>query len=170
MPQLENGSNPSELQIALDNRAFEIQLFWQRTNYFLVLITALGIGVFTVKDNWFSILLSILGFTSSFLWFRTNLGSKFWQESWEIEVELLAKEQGIRSFKKKLPIIKDQVMTSLRDGKKNQEKSFYRKWIDGLTLKKYSVTQHMITLSLISTLLWVIIFATFMLRICSCFP
>lgn len=169
MPQLENSTVPSELQIALDNRAFEIQLFWQRTNYFLVLITALGIGVFTVNDNLFSILLSTLGMASSFLWFRTNLGSKFWQESWEIEVEILAKEQGIRSFEKGLSEIERQVMTSLRDGERNQNKSFYRKWIDGLTLKKYSVTHHMITLSLISTLLWAIIFLVFGTRLLGCF-
>ena len=150
-------ANPSELQIALDNRAFEIQLFWQRTNYFLVLITALGIGVFSISDNFFSFLIAILGTCSSFLWFRTNLGSKFWQESWEIEVECLAKEYGIKSFERSLDDIKRQVTEALRDGPRNAKKSRYEKWLDSLTIKKYSVTGHMITLSLISTLLWICI-------------
>ena len=161
-------SNPSEVQIALDNREFEIQLFWQRTNYFLVLITALGIGVFTVEDNLFSTILSILGTASSILWFRTNLGSKFWQESWEVEVEILAKELGIRSFEKGITEIKQQVMSSLRDGEKNKKKSSYRKWIDGLIIKKYSVTQHMIFLSLVSTFLWLVILSIFVLRLLGC--
>jgi len=154
MPQLDKNSEPSELQIALDNRAFEIQLFWQRTNYFLVLITALGIGVFSISDNFFSLLIAILGVCSSFLWFRTNLGSKFWQESWEVEVEYLAEEHGIRSFERSLEDIQRQVTKSLRDGPRNAKKSRYEKWLDGQTLKKYSVTRHMITLSLISSLLW----------------
>lgn len=154
MPQPDQNPSPSELQIALDNRAFEIQLFWQRTNYFLVLITALGIGVFSISDNFFSLLIAILGVCSSFLWFRTNLGSKFWQESWEIEVESLADEFGIKSFQRDLDDIERQVTESLRDGERNAKKSRYEKWLDGLTLKKYSVTRHMITLSLISSILW----------------
>lgn len=142
----DSDKNPSELKVALDNRAFEIQLFWQRTNYFLVLITALGIGVFSIDDEIASFIVTLLGVASSFLWFRTNLGSKFWQESWEVEVGLLADELGLSSFSKSITDIKRQVTKSLRDGPVNQEKSKYRKYIDGLILKKYSVTDHMITL------------------------
>ena len=94
----EDNTHPSELQIALDNRAFEIQLFWQRSNYFLVLITALGIGVFTIDNKIAAFLVTILGIASSFIWFRTNLGSKFWQESWEVEVSMIAEVEGIKSL------------------------------------------------------------------------
>ena len=168
MPQPENKPTPSELQIALENRAFEIQLFWQRTNYFLVLITALGIGVFTVSDNLFAVILSVLGSVSSLLWFGTNLGSKFWQESWEVEVQILAEELEIRSFKKGLDEIKRQVTKSLRDGERNKDKSVYKKWIDGLIIKKFSVSDQMIALSLVSTVLWLVILAIFCFRLFNC--
>lgn len=78
-------TEPSELQIALDNRAFEIQLFWQRSNYFMVLMTALGIGVFSINDLKYSLMISIFASITSWFWYKTNLGSKFWHESWEFE-------------------------------------------------------------------------------------
>ncbi len=156
----------TELEIALRNRAFEIQLFWQRSNYFLVLITALGIGVFTINDVFFALLIAFFGALSSFFWFRTNLGSKFWQESWEVEVALLAKEQGVRSFEKSTLDIRRQVIKSLRDG--GEKKSFFRKWIDGLVIKKYSVTYYMIVLSFAAMLIWLIILMSFILKVFSC--
>ncbi len=144
----------NELKIALDNRAFEITLFGQRSNYFLVLITALGAGVFTIKDPWFSFIMSIFASIGSFLWFRTNLGSRFWQESWEVEVTMLAKEQGIRSFERSQVEIATQVEASLSGGTRRW---FFRRWIDRQILKKPSVTFNMIVLSLVATLIWSII-------------
>lgn len=144
-------ADPSELKIALDNRAFEIQLFWQRSNYFLVLITALGIGTFSIKDALFAALASVFATISSFLWFRTNLGSRFWQESWEAEVELLAREEKIRSFERPASEIRDQVIRSLSASGK---RSFFRRWIDRQIVKKPSVTSQMIYLSLTSTAIW----------------
>lgn len=146
--------DPNELKIALDNRAFEITLFGQRSNYFLVLITALGAGVFTIKDPWFSFIISIFASIGSFLWFKTNLGSRFWQESWEVEVTMLAKEHGIRSFVRSQAQIEVQVEQSLTGGTK---RSFFRRWIDRQILKKPSVTFNMIVLSLVATLIWTII-------------
>ena len=146
--------DPNELKVALDNRAFEITLFGQRSNYFLVLITALGAGVFTIKDPWFSFIISIFASIGSFLWFRTNLGSRFWQESWEVEVTMLAKEQGIRSFERSQVEIAAQVEASLSGGTRRW---FFRRWIDRQILKKPSVTFNMIVLSLVATLIWSII-------------
>ena len=144
-------SDPSELKIALDNRAFEIQLFWQRSNYFLVLITGLGIGTFSIKDSVFAAMASVFAAISSFLWFRTNLGSRFWQESWEAEVVILAKEEKIRSFERPASEIRDQVMKSLEAGGK---RSSLRTWIDKQIITKPSVTSQMIYLSLTSTVIW----------------
>ncbi|MFN5127904.1 MAG: hypothetical protein ACK519_11805 [Sphingomonadaceae bacterium] len=146
--------DPTELKIALDNRAFEITLFGQRSNYFLVLITALGAGVFTIQDPWFSFVISIFASIGSFLWFRTNLGSRFWQESWEVEVTILAKEQGIRSFERSEAEIAAQVEASLLGSRRRW---FFRRWIDRQILKKPSVTFNMIVLSLVATLIWSII-------------
>ncbi|MGN6820335.1 MAG: RipA family octameric membrane protein [Sphingomonas sp.] len=147
----------TELKIALDNRAFEIQLFWQRSNYFLVLMTALGVATFSSKDAVVTLVVSIFAALCSYFWFRTNLGSKFWQESWEVEVTLLAKEQKIRSFERGMPDLKRQVEESLRGGQSLESRSGLRVWIDHLTIKKYSVTYNMILLSLFTMIAWSIL-------------
>src|SRR3954451_9881664 len=67
---------------AYQTRNFEIGLFWQRSNYFLVLNTAVAAGFF-VADRSFRPLLCGTGAVVSALWLAVNLGSKFWQERWE---------------------------------------------------------------------------------------
>ena len=158
-------TDPSELKIALDNRAFEIQLFWQRSNYFLVLMTALGIATFTVDDILFSPLVALFATACSYFWFRTNLGSKFWQESWEVEVTALSKETGIRSFEKGVRDVKKQVEQSFAEGQTVDKRSWLRKWVDRQTVKKYSVTYNMILLSLFSTAVWFTVFLVFLIRL-----
>ncbi len=150
----QKASDPSELKIALDNRAFEIQLLWQRSNYFLVLITALGIGVFSIRDREFASVISVAAAFSSYFWFRTNLGSRFWQESWEAEVVILAKEQKIRSFERPSSEITQQVEAALEG---NHSRSWIRRWTDRQILKKPSVSYNMILLSLTFTLMWSVI-------------
>jgi hypothetical protein len=155
----------TELKIALDNRAFEIQLFWQRSNYFLVLMTALGVATFSIKDVVFSPLIAALSTAASYFWFRTNLGSKFWQESWEFEVVALAKEQKIRSFERTTLEVIDQVKNSLSVEENENKKSYLRKFIDRMIIKKYSVTYNMILLSMISTFLWSVVTVVFVVRL-----
>lgn len=152
----------TELKVALDNRAFEIQLFWQRSNYFLVLMTALGVATFSIEDKFFSVVIASFATASSYFWFRTNLGSKFWQESWEIEVVALAKEQKIRSFERSTNEVIKQVNDSLES---SEDRSFIRKWIDKKIVKKYSVTFNMILLSLFSTFLWLVVTLNYSYRL-----
>lgn len=154
----------TELRIALENRAFEIQLFWQRSNYFLVLMTALGVATFSVKDMYFSPLVSMFATLASYFWFRTNLGSKFWQESWEVEVVSLAKEQKIRSFERPTNEVIEQVKNSLL-GNHGDGHSVFRKWIDRGIIKKYSVTYNMILLSMFATAVWTIVTVIFLDRL-----
>lgn len=156
--------DPSELKIALDNRAFEIQLFWQRSNYFLVLMTALGIGTFSVKDPIFSPAIALFATACSFFWLRTNLGSKFWQESWEVEVTELSKEFGVRSFEKSTSEVKEQVEKSLGHGQAVEKRSLLRIWVDKLIARKYSVTYYMILLSMVSTFIWLFVAVVFLVR------
>lgn len=73
-------------KIATEIRNFEIKLFWQRSNYFLVLSTAIATGTFLVKEHDHQILLAIFGFIVSVLWFRINLGGKYWQGRWEAKL------------------------------------------------------------------------------------
>jgi hypothetical protein len=156
--------DPSELKIALDNRAFEIQLFWQRSNYFLVLMTALGIGAFSVKDPMFSPAIALFATACSYFWFRTNLGSKFWQESWEVEVTELSRELGVRSFEKSTAQVREQVRKSLSDGRTSEKRSLLRIWVDRLTIRKYSVTYNMILLSFVSTMVWLFVAIVLIIR------
>ncbi len=154
----------TELKIALENRAFEIQLFWQRSNYFLVLMTALGVATFSVRDIYFSPLVAMFATIASYFWLRTNLGSKFWQESWEVEVVSLAKEQKIRSFERSTAEVIEQVKNSLL-GNHGDGRSFLRKWIDRKIIKKYSVTYNMILLSMFATGVWAIVTFIFLKRL-----
>ena len=159
-----------ELDIALANRVFEIQSFWQRSNYFLVLLTALGAATFTSKDEVLQFILSILSTFCALFWYRTNLGSKFWQESWEVEVNLLAEEIGIESFKRPLEEVTEQVRTSLNP--EANGKGWFRRYIDNQTVGKPSVTQNMIALSLIVLIVWLVISFIFGYRLfaehCEC--
>lgn len=159
----------TELKIALDNRAFEIQLFWQRSNYFLVLMSALGVAAFAIKQPIFSLLVSLLAVIASFLWFRTNQGSRFWQESWEVEVQHLAKEVGIRSFERSIGDVKKQVAQSLYPNGIVKVTSF-RTWILKGVLDKPSVTYHMIILSFASTVVWAVVFGLSLLMIVGVIP
>jgi hypothetical protein len=67
----------------VSTRNLEINLFWQRANYFLVLNSALALGVFNLKDSRFSIVFACLGIIASALWFWVCLGGKYWQTRWE---------------------------------------------------------------------------------------
>jgi hypothetical protein len=81
---------------ALETRNFEIQLFWQRSNYFLVLNTAIGTGFLAIDDEAYQVLLGGFGIVVSCLWLLVNLGSKFWQSRWERQLEI--EEEGLAQF------------------------------------------------------------------------
>jgi hypothetical protein len=153
-----------EFKIALDNRAFEIQLFWQRSNYFLVLMTALGIGTFSIKSVSFSPLVAMFAVICSALWFKTNLGSKFWQEFWEAEVAMLAKGARVKAFEKTTSEAIDQVRVSLSAGSQPADSSILRRWVYDQVIRKPSVTYHMILLSLSATIVWAIVFIALLWR------
>lgn len=154
-----------ELKIALDNRAFEIQLFWQRSNYFLVLMTALGIGAFTIKDVYLSPIIAAFAVLCSIFWFKVAVGSKFWQESWEVEVSELSKEYGVRSFEKSTDDVISQVSHSLGMSHSGENKSLLRRWVNSRTVKKHSVTYHMILLALCSVVVWLVVLGAFLIRL-----
>lgn len=127
-------------------------------------MTALGIGTFSVRDPLFSPVIALFATACSYFWFRTNLGSKFWQESWEVEVTELSKELGVRSFEKPIGEVRKQVRESLEKGQKSERRSFVRRWIDDLTIRKYSVTYNMILLSFLSTIVWFVVSVAMVIR------
>ena len=98
-PKFDN--NLERFKIALETRNFEIELFWKRCNYFLVLNTALAVGVFAlfgVKDTVSPLVLPLICVVGIFVcvaWIHVGLGSKFWQCHWE---QVVIREQHTIGF------------------------------------------------------------------------
>ena len=91
--------NLERFKIVLETRNFEIELFWKRCNYFLVLNTALAVGVFASfnGDGANKVLLPLIclvGVFVCFAWIKVGLGSKFWQSHWEHVVEKTQEDIG----------------------------------------------------------------------------
>ncbi len=91
-----DGPNDKALKEALDNRKFEIELYWKRAAYFWTFIAAAFAGYFVLqKDAGTPSLIYVvtcLGFFFSLAWYFVNRGSKFWQQNWEMHVDLLEDE------------------------------------------------------------------------------
>lgn len=84
------------LELALDIRKFEIDLYWKRTAYFWAFIAATfaGYASFMSSGNKdFSVFISCFGIVLSFAWVCVNKGSKYWQENWEAHVDVLEDEK-----------------------------------------------------------------------------
>lgn len=84
------------LDLALDIRKFEIELYWKRATYFWAFIAAALAGYAVLykpgavsSTSWLSLLFSSLGLMFSTAWYLVNRGSKFWQNNWERHVDLL---------------------------------------------------------------------------------
>lgn len=84
------------LDLALDIRKFEIELYWKRATYFWAFIAAALAGYSVVykagesnPNAWLSLLFCSLGLMFSTAWYLVNRGSKFWQNNWERHVDLL---------------------------------------------------------------------------------
>lgn len=86
------------LEIALDCRKFEIELYWKRANYFVLIIGAVFIGFYNVDNYIYREILAFLGYSLSFAWLCLNRGSKFWQENWEKNIEYLSSANGTPIF------------------------------------------------------------------------
>ncbi len=143
-------------KIALETRNMEIALFWQRSNYFLALNTAVAVGFFIKAGEDYQVLIGIFGVVISVLWFGINLGSKFWQSRWEWQVKKAEEElnklesMNIGFFSAPWETIKDDVEESLKFSKHGK----IRKLFDRLILCKPSVSFIMTILSVFFILFW----------------
>ncbi len=85
------------LELSLDTRKFEIELYWKRAAYFWTLIAAAFGGYFALSGSGKStnliFLVSCLGFLLSLGWYLVNRGSKYWQENWERHVDILVSRE-----------------------------------------------------------------------------
>lgn len=101
--KLDKNSIEEALKIALDTRKFEIELYWKRANYFWLFIASIFVGYYsTLKTNdplnFENIAIALLGYITSVCWLCVNRGSKFWQENWERNIELLSRKMGYPIF------------------------------------------------------------------------
>lgn len=86
---------PALLEMAAEQRNFEIENYWKRATYVWAFQAAACVLLgYLAKDGWYNgggaILVPLfLAFTSAYVGFLTAQGSKFWQENWELHVQLL---------------------------------------------------------------------------------
>lgn len=94
------------LERAHDLRKFEIDLYWKRSTNFwtfisivlgaygYVLFNVIGNGKLGKEQAYQFILLALPAFGAilSYAWVRVNDGGKFWQQNWEIQVDVLEDE------------------------------------------------------------------------------
>jgi len=81
-------------EIANDNRKFEIENYWKRTNYYWLFQASVYGGYFysitkteiTSGNPEIIFVMTCLGFLTALAWFLTNLGSKHWLHNWENHV------------------------------------------------------------------------------------
>jgi len=151
--------------LAYKTRNVEIHLFWQRSNYFLVLNTAIITGI-TLKlgaaDPLGAIFIAFGGFVS-FLWYKVNLGSKFWQSRWEQRLHDIEKE--ISPNPKLFSTDLEGIIEDVRKSMKIEGKGWWYKFINKKTLKKPSVSRHMISLSIGFMLLYIALFIIWLMNI-----
>ncbi|MCR9908917.1 hypothetical protein NB545_15800 [Vibrio campbellii] len=136
-------------KIALETRNMEIGLFWQRSNYFLALNAALAIGFFRLSDSYYAYALACFGLFVSFLWFRVNLGSKYWQSRWEerLKIQEQIAAPNLDFFSASKATIQQDVEDSL-NGVFVDYGNKFKRWLNKQILRKPSVSDTMSQLSL----------------------
>ena len=147
-------------KIAIQTRNLEIGMFWQRSNYFMALNTAIAIGFFTQKAGPYGLILAALGAIVSLLWFFVNLGGKYWQSRWEQRASIYEKEVAPDAdlFSASKETIQTDVEVSLSRG----NHTGFQKWLDKQILKKPSVSYQMMVLSFFFVCFWVITIMVYM--------
>lgn len=87
------------LTYAVQERRFEIELYWKRATYSWALLGGVFVAYFAVATSdsivakeLIQSVIGWLGLLVSTAWYLINRGSKFWQEHWEQKVELLENE------------------------------------------------------------------------------
>ena len=87
-------------RILIDIRNLEVNLFWQRSNYFLVLNSGIVLAFFNVKEPVYVRTFAAIGLLASVLWFWACLASKYWQTFWAERLAIFEKNQlpGLQFF------------------------------------------------------------------------
>ncbi len=144
--------------VALKTRNLEIELFWKRSNYFLVLNTAIAVGFFSLIEKVinmklyiYALLFCVIGCFVCIAWLKVNLGSKFWQSYWEQILTEISSTMKLRYFAKSVKN-KSRVMNNLESPESSTNP--FEKYYNHLVLEKPSVSKWMTFLSFFFLLLW----------------
>jgi hypothetical protein len=139
----------------IDTRNFEINLFWQRSNYFLVLNTGIAFGFFNVKEYKFQFAFAVFGLLASMLWYFVCLGGKYWQTRWEQRLADFEREHlpQISFFDATESAVRDSVEKGL---KLQTRKGMQRLVYEAVLHAKPSVSYSMIRLSALFFLGWTV--------------
>ncbi len=170
-PQSETSTDmtaPDLFKVAVSARQLEIQMFWQRSAFFLVLSTAVAAGYFASlgMNLYCPIVLAVFGFGVSILWARANRGGRYWQVRWEAEAEKLeaiaCPGSGMFSAK---PDERDKLVWAHL----GKDAEFHKHNISDLAvLRKPSVSRAMMSLAMWFSVLWIVLFAVAVTD--PCFP
>lgn len=140
-------------RVAKEARNLEITLFWQRSNYFLVLSTAIAAGFFSLRDAKYALPLAIFGLVVGSLWIAVNLGSKFWQSRWEHRLHLTEEQlrPNMNLFSATWETVQEDVRYSFQFRRRGPIHRIYTR----LVLLKPSVSLMMTLLSLAFVGFWI---------------
>ncbi len=138
---------------AKEARNFEISLFWQRSNYFLVLSTAIAAGFFSLREAKYALPLAVFGLFVGLLWVAVNLGSKFWHSRWEYRLRIAEEKLSadMKLFSASWESMEDDVRQSFTVRKRGPARRIYER----LVLRFPSVNFMMTLLSVLFVLFWV---------------
>jgi hypothetical protein len=145
-------------RVARETRNLEINLFWQRSNYFLVLSTAIAVGFFSRQSDKYAPTLAAFGVVVGALWISVNLGGKFWQSRWEQRLRIVEEQlhPDLNLFSASWETAQDDVRNSFQFRKRGRVYRVYSR----LVLLKPSVSFAMTALSFAFLLFWVALIAT----------
>ena len=147
--------NLEAYKVAREARNLEIALFWQRSNYFLVLSTATAAGFFSLREHKYAVPLAIFGLIVGFLWISINLGSKFWQSRWEHRLRIV--EEQVRPNMNLFSATWETVQEDVRQSFQFRRRGFIHRFYTRLVLLKPSVSLMMTILSALFVTLWIVV-------------
>jgi hypothetical protein len=148
---------PEDLyRILIDTRNLEVNLFWQRSNYFLVLNSGIVLAFFNVKEPIYVRTFAAIGLLSSLLWFWACLASKYWQTFWAERLAVFEEKQlaGLDFFSAD-PERRD---TLVESGLKFEGLGPISSTVYSLAKRCRSVSLSMLLLALVFAFGWLILF------------
>jgi hypothetical protein len=154
----DNSPDPLDLEafrVAKEARNLEIGLFWQRSNYFLVLSTAIAAGFFSLRNAKYALPLATFGLVVGLLWFLANLGSKFWQSRWEHRLRLA--EEKLRPDLNLFSASWETVQNDVRQSFEFRRRGSLHRAFTRLVLLKPSVSFMMTILSVVFVAFWIVL-------------